>query len=139
MSTGFMKFGKRKFHVILKIGDDERKAQVPSNTTQRPEWNEQFYLASVVGAQTPTGTAGLAPSKAYTELVDSASGVSQVELLDALYPDVLSRLLPTNKVKATTRSPYVLAMALVKPFNMDSLAAMHAAPYTRRPTERSPS
>ncbi len=78
-----------------------------------------------------TGTAGLAPSKAYTKLVDSASGLSQVDLLDVLYLDVLNRLLPTNNVKATTRSPSVLATALVAPFNMDSLAAIHAAPGTQ--------
>lgn len=44
MSTSFMRSGKPKFHVTLKIGDDERKTQIPSNATQRPEWNEQFYF-----------------------------------------------------------------------------------------------
>ncbi|THG93733.1 hypothetical protein EW026_g7585 [Hermanssonia centrifuga] len=85
-----------------------------------------FQWASVACTQIATWTAGRAPSETYKRLVNSASGVDHVKLLDALYQEVLKRFFDMNDEIVKSRFRTVLGMIFrsFEPLGMVSLVAM---------------
>ncbi len=85
-----------------------------------------FQWASVACAQIVTRTAGLTPLEIHKRLVESTSGVDQVNLLDALYKEVLKRFFDMNDETVKDRFRTVLGMIFgsFEPLSMVGLVAM---------------